>query len=128
MKMLLFQAINIKNVLGKMTDEKMPVKLAYKIMKFISAVETEEKFFNEKTAEIIQKYALRGEDGNFIFIDDSNVKIDPEKYDECEKESRELQELEIEVNEIKLSLEDFRNIKLTPKELYVLAPILADEE
>ena len=128
MKMLLIQAVNIKNVLGKITEEKMPVKLAYKIMKFISTVEAEEKFFNEKTLEIIQKYALRDENSEFILTTEGGIKIDPEKYDDCEKESKELQELEIEVKDIKLTLEELENFNISPKELYVLTPILDDEE
>ena len=128
MKMLLIQAVNIKNVLGKITEEKMPVKLAYKIMKFISTVEAEEKFFNEKTLEIIQKYALRDENSEFIFTTEGGIKIDPENYDDCEKESKELQELEIEVKDIKLTLEELENFNISPKELYALTPILDDEE
>ena len=48
MKITMDTAMSLKTAAMKLVDEKLPVKISYKLMKLVKAIETEETFFNDK--------------------------------------------------------------------------------
>ena len=124
MKVTMNQAMTIKNILGKIADEQLPIKTSYKIMKVVIAIETEEKFFNQKFAALVEKFGEKDEEGKYVYVDDSNIKIVEESREECEKEIKELQELEIEIPDYKFTIEDFYGANFSAREVFMLEPIL----
>lgn len=124
MKLTMNQAMAIKNILGKIADANLPIKTSYKIMKIVSIIEVEEKFFNQKLAALIEKYGEKNDNGEYVYVDDSNIKIVEDLRVDCEKEIKELQDLEIEIPDYKFTLIDFNEANFTPREVFMLEPFL----
>lgn len=123
MKIKLANALNIKQILNSLANQKLPIKLSYKIMKFIVSLEAEEKFYIEKLNSIISQYSKKDENGNPLTEGDS-VLIQEDKIEVCQKEVAELRELEIEISNEPFTLEELENLEFTPAELYTLNSII----
>ena len=128
MKMKMIEAINVKNTLGNFINTQLPISFSYKIMKFISSVEKEEQFFNQKLKELIEEYSEKDDNGAPVMTSQQYFKIAKDKEKECEEKVKELENLDVEVFEFKISLEDIEKmeLKVTPKELYSLSPIIEE--
>lgn len=111
--------IYIKGVFTPLCQEKLSPRLSYKLMKFISKIEIEEAFFNEKMKEIIDAYAEKGEDGNFIALD-GGIKIKDECKIECNKALAELHAVEVEAPNITFTLDELSEVKLSVEDMMAL--------
>lgn len=104
----------------------MPISLAYKFNKLMNSVDKELDFFQEKLNAILEKYAERDEQGNYVQLTPNNIKIQEDKMDECQKELNELQSFEVEIPEIKFSLEELDCLEVTPQQLKSLMSFIED--
>ena len=111
--------IYIKGIFTPLCKEKLSPKLSYKLMKFISKIETEETFFNKKMQEIIDTYGEKGKDGNFIALD-NGIKIKDECKVECNKALMELHAVEVEAPNITFTLDELSEVKLSVEDMIVL--------
>ena len=94
--------------------------LAYKIMKFCKSVSTEEEFYNQKRHEIIDKYAVKDENGRTIVSEEGRVSFAEDKIDIANKELKELNEVEVEAPDIKFSLSELEELKLSISDMFAL--------
>jgi hypothetical protein len=95
-------------------------RLAYKIMKFCKSVSVEEEFYNEKRNEIINKYALRNENGQIVVSDEGMIHIIKHKIDEANNAFKELNNIEVEMPNVKFTLAELEELKLSVADMFVL--------
>ena len=119
--------IKTKNVLVQFFTEKLTPKLSYKLMKFISKIETEEKFFNEKMREIIDKYGEKDEKGKLIPMD-NGIKLKDGTAFECNKEIAELESIEVEAPNITFTLDELSEIKLSVQDMFLLSEFIIENQ
>lgn len=121
----IFQILEIRN---RILNQKLPIKTSYKFNRFFSAIEKEAKFFNEELQKIIEEYGKRDENGNYIFSEDKNsILIVEEKKAECVEKTRELNELEVDLDYIpSFNLEELENLDLTVREIELLMPYIQE--
>ena len=100
-------AAEILIVLQKTYDQKLPAKSAYKIMRVAKVLEPEYTFYAKKVSEIIKEYASGTE--------------------EYKKAMADLDEIDSEIEVPKIKLSDIESLSLTPKEIYILEPIIEEE-
>ena len=120
------QIIDFRNSEDIFGDMNLPLKVAYKLNKIRKAVEKEGDFYGEKFQEILDKYAKKDENGEFVFSEDGEqIMIKDGMVDDCNKELTELQELSVEIETYGLTIDDFgEGIECTPDELAVLMPFM----
>jgi hypothetical protein len=127
MKITLKDADAIFEVLGNFSSQKLPIKLSYKIMKVLSELEPELQFYNKKIQELIEEYALHDDQDKIVYTEDgSGIHIPPEKTEEFTNKYNELVALEIEINDFNFNLDEFENLEIAPKDLYVLSPYITE--
>lgn len=124
MKVNMSTALQIKGISASIVDTKMPPKTAYKFMKLIKSIETEETFFNEKMKDIILDFGKKDENGNPVFLENGNVEIIPGKEAECNARVKELEEIEVEIPDTKFSIDELESFEFSPREIYILEPII----
>ena len=112
--------INAINVLNQFTQTKISAMLAYKIMKFYKNAETEKDFYEKKKSEIINTYAARDNDGNIIITDNGMISIIPNKVDEANAALKELNNVKIEIPNLKFRLSELSELKLSVADMFVL--------
>lgn len=129
MTIILNEAVSINNILGKFTEQKLPIKLSYKLMKILSELEPELQFYQTKLQELIDSCAEKNADGSIVYTDNNeSIKLIPEKSQEFTTQYNELFNMEIEINDFNFTLDELENLELTPKELFVLNSYIVDTE
>lgn len=124
--MKLSQVESLKSTLSIISQKELSFRLAYKISKLTERLEKDSEFFNEKFQSLIQKYALRDENGEII-VEDGNVKIIPDQILEAEKALGELNDVETEECNIFFTLDEFEGLEIKPSELTGLLPFIKEE-
>ena len=128
--MILFnEAYQIHTVLSVFTEQKLPIKLSYKIMKILSSLEPEITFYRTRLQEVIDECAVKTENGEYVFTDNGeNIQIQPDKVEEFNTRYTELQEMDIEIEDFKFTLDELEILELSPKDLFALQPFIIEEE
>ena len=127
--MQLSKVVEFHNLYSTLKEKEMPVLVAYKLNQIEDVCEKNNKFFEEKTRNIINKYAEKDSDGKPLFTEDQkSVRIQRDFIDTCVKELQELSEIDVDVPDIKIDINDLNDIKITVAEMGALMPFIKDKE
>ena len=124
-EMKIKQLIEAKKVIMPLIQEKLSPKLSYKLMKFVSKIEVEEDFYNQKLNELIDKYGERGEDGELIYTD-TGVKIQKDKMSICDSELQKISDVEAETPNMTFTLDELSEVKLSVRDMFFLQEFIAE--
>lgn len=127
--MQLSKVVEFHNLYSTLKEKEMSVLVAYKLNQIEDVCEKNNKFFEEKTRDIINKYAEKDSDGKPLFTEDQkSVRIQQDFIDTCVKELQELSEIDVDVPDIKIDINDLNDIKMTVVEMGALMPFIKDKE
>lgn len=125
--MLISKVFQVRNIFMSIKNAKMPIKTSYQIARFLQATETSNTFYQEKFQEIVDNYAEHNEDGTYVLAaDGQSIKIQPEHSDACVLAVKELEEMDVEIPNIKINPNDLENTELTVDQMYILMPLLSE--
>jgi hypothetical protein len=135
MQLTNLQVLNALQALNVLGQEKLPIKLAWKVTTAIRSLEPFAKAVDEPMKTIRTKHAIQDEEGNFIPAVDSDgnsipdtVQIPRDKLEAVNKEMDELLNQTIEVQNASLKLSDFpESTQLSPAILHALTPLIKDD-
>ena len=125
--MTLNDVLKARTVVSAVYREKMPVKLAYKFMKFLKITQKDEDFVNEKTREFIEEYGERDKDNQFVYTDNGGVKVKADKHEECVAKMTELRNTEVDDYEITFTVNELEDLKLSVEDITALSPFIVEE-
>lgn len=114
--MKMFEILELEGVLQKITKKQLPLRTLYKIDKLIKLVAKEKEFYQNHFQSLVDIYAERDEQGNYLYTDDSAeaVKIIPDKIAECQNKMNELVNIEIaDVPDISFTFEELDSLTLS---------------
>ena len=100
--------------------------LAYKMLKFMKASDTEGSFYDQQLKDIISKYAKKDQKGEPMYID-GHISIMPDKVEECQKAINDLGETDVDAPKITFSIQELTPINFSVSELYSLDEIIIEE-
>lgn len=126
MKITVNNYLVLSQLLSKWSTEKIPLKLAYKITKLINETQNISEFYKTHFQSIIEQYSAKDAEGNPIYQDESSIKIDETKLDECQTAINELMDLQVDFPDIKFTLDELDNFTLTVQEMTSLAPYIEE--
>lgn len=129
------QVLNVLQGLNTISQNKLPIRLAWKVTTAIRSLQEFAKAVDEPMKEIRTKHALKDEAGNFVSAVDENGKAIPDtiqipndKIAIVNQEMNELLGATVEVSNVEFSLSDFpESMELEPSVLSLLMPVLKDE-
>lgn len=114
MKLKMQDILNFTTFYEVVKDEKLSIKTAYRLTKLTKAIENELGFYREKLQAIINQYAQLDEAGKPIPTEDgAGVKLRPETEADCYAAIYELQDIEVELPDIKFTFDEFEGTQLT---------------
>ena len=114
MKLKMQEITNFTTFYEAVKDSKLSVKTAYRLTKLTKAIENELGFYREKLQAIINQYAQLDENGKPIPTEDgAGVKLRPETEADCYAAIYELQDIEVELPDIKFTFDEFEGTQLT---------------
>lgn len=112
----------------KLERKDLPISFAFWISKNFEKLKQESQVYFEMKRKIAEKYSAKDDKGKPKIDSRGNYEI--EDMSKFVKELRELQEqeIEMELDVIKVKLQDLDGIKMTPAEMSCLMPFIEIEE
>lgn len=114
--MKMFEILELEGLLQKLTQKELPIRTLYKVDKLIKLVGKEKDFYQTQFQALVDIYAERDENGNYLYTDESAeaVKIIPDKIAECQSKMNELVNIEItDVPDISFTFEELDSLTLS---------------
>ena len=125
--MKMYEILDLQNLYNSIAQIKLPLKTTYKFTKLMKRAEEEINFYQEKFREIVEEYGAKDEDGQYKMSPDGmSVVIIPGKESECNSKLVELRNLEVEINDIKFTIEELDGLNISISELGCLMPLIED--
>lgn len=129
MDLKISQVMEFHSVYSTLKEQEMPLKLAYRLNQIEDICEKKVVFYETKMRDIITRYCEKDSDGNPIFLEDNkSIKIKPECIQECTEKIQELAELDVELPDIKFTLDQLGELKLSVLEVKALMPFIDEED
>lgn len=105
----------------------LPIKTSYKFARMATAVEKNIEFYQTSFRNIVSEFAQVDANGNFIPTEDGQgVKIQEGKEIECNARLVELNSLEVELPDVKFTIDELDGCELTPAEMVKFLPFIVD--
>lgn len=126
MKLHMADVLKFQAFYSQIREKQIPLKIAYKLNKLNLTMEKEAEFYQSKFNEIVDKYAMRDDKGQYIMNDEVSVKIKEDKLDDCQKAMNELQNLEVAIDPIMFTLEDLESLEIGIGAMQALMPFIEE--
>lgn len=107
-------------------DQKLSMKIAYQLAKLANVIDNEMAFYREKLQMIIKEYGELDEKGEPITIENGGIKLREGTQIECMTKMGDLQNLDVELPDITLTINDFDGIELTVEAMRGIMPFITD--
>ncbi|ALS17742.1 MULTISPECIES: hypothetical protein [Clostridium] len=115
------------NILRKLSNMKLPVKVSYAIAKNINTIDKELKVFISERDKLIKEYAIKDEHGN-PKVENNQYLFPDGKEEECNSKYAELLDIEVELQLREINVDDLinSNVDLTPNDMLELEFMLKE--
>ena len=120
MKLTNKKILNDAMTIGAISNKELPIKVSYAIAKNISKLEKELQIYNQEREKLIEKYSVKDDDNKTIIDENNQIKIQDEYLYAWNKDIKELQEIEVEIDMHKFKLEELNGYNITPAELMAI--------
>ena len=125
MTLKMYEITELPSFFEKVKSQKLPFKTSYKLALFAQEIEKHTAFYQEQFRELLFTYGKKDEDGNLVpTADGQGIVLIEETMEEAQTKLVELRELDVELPDIKFSVEEFEKMELTPTELIVFMPFI----
>lgn len=112
---------------NQIKNNEMPLKTAFKLNKLFNQIDKEALFYQDEFNKIIQKYAKRDDNNNYVYTEDGNsILIIDGKQTECNEKLTELYNLEVDVGEHQFTLDELDCLKISLNDMNCLMPFIVE--
>ena len=125
MKLNINQVLQIEELCEKFSNRVINARVAYKFAKLSKSIINDIDFYREQYNLYINEFGQKDNNGNFV-MSGNNIKIIPGLEEKCKQKFNELNSLEVELPEIKFSLDELESIDMTMKDILVLDPFIEE--
>ena len=96
--MKMIDALNFLEAYSSIKNKPLKINIIYKLSKCLEECEKEREFYQQQFTNILNKYAKKDENGNFVYTEEkTGILIDEPQQKVCEKELSELLNLDINI-------------------------------
>lgn len=115
-----------QEVMRSLSGKPLRGRAAFKVARLLKKLEVELTTFNETRVKLIENYAKKDDNGEFVLNEQNEYQFDAGNAQEFVNEINKLlsEEIQIEVNPI--LLEEIEEIDFTPAEMAALEPFIEE--
>lgn len=119
------EMINIYGTLNELMSKNFSGKNAFNIARLARELNKEIETFDHARKLVVDKYTLRDSAGNPVVDEQGNIKVIPDKVEECNQDFSTLLNSQLEINAPKLDESILTEIgNITPAQAMALEPII----
>lgn len=127
MKIKINQLADFTNFYQKVKSQSLPFKTSYKLALLNQECQKHTDFYQEEFRKLIMQYSQKDEEGNPVPTEDGKgVRLAEGTTDEAYAKLDELNSLDVELPDTKFAVEDFDKVELSPEEILVIMPFIAE--
>ena len=124
--MKMYEVLELQTLYSSIADIKLPLKTTYKFTRLMKRAGEELSFYQQKFQEIVEEYGVK-ENGEYKLTPDGmSIVIVPGKEIECNTKLAELRNLDVEIDNIKFSIEELEKIDVSISELSCIMSLIED--
>ena len=116
-KITLGQLYEAYPILKNVMEQKFTGKIAFQLARLVRELDKEMVTFENSRNAIIEKYAEKDDEGKIVISNETQVKIENDKINDCNKELFELLSSSLEINAEKIPSSVLENLEITPVEM-----------
>ena len=127
MTLKMYQIIDFPIFFEKVKNQKMSFKTSYRLTLLANKVQEHIDYYQEQFRNLLLTYSKKDENGNPVPTEDGQgVLLVEETMNEAYQKLGELRELDVEVTDSKFSPDDFGDVELSPVEMTIIMPFIAE--
>ena len=127
MTLKMYQITDFPTFFEKVKNQKMSFKTSYKLTLLANKVQEHIDYYQEQFRNLLLEYSKKDENGNPLPTEDGQgVLLVEETMNEAYQKLGELRELDVEVPDSKFSPDDFGDVELSPMEMTIIMPFIAE--
>ena len=126
MTITLKDIVESQEVMRTLSGKPLRGRAAFKVARLLKKLEAELSTFNDTRVKLIESYAKKDENGQFVLNDRNEYQFDQENANKFVEEINKLlvEEIQIEANPI--MLDEIEEIDFTPAEMAALEPFMEE--
>lgn len=114
----------LEKLIERIKSMSFSVQTQYKFLKIRKTIKEETDLYDEQRRFLIENYAEKDDEGHFIILEDSGLKIKTDCLEECSAKIKEINEFQVTFPDIFFSLDELEPLGLTLEELELLEPFI----
>lgn len=127
MTLKMFQITDFPTFFEKVKNQKMSFKTSYRLTLLAQEIQKHIDFYQENFRNLLLEYSKKDENGSPLPTEDGQgVLLVEETMNEAYTKLGELRELDVELPDTKFSPEDFGDVELSPTEMIIVMPFIAE--
>lgn len=127
MTLKMYQLIDFPSFFEKVKNQKMSFKTSYRLTLLAQEIQKHIDYYQEQFRNLLLEYSKKDENGNPVPTEDGQgVLLVEETMNEAYQKLGELRELDVEVPDSKFSPDDFGDVELSPMEMTIIMPFIAE--
>lgn len=124
MKVTLKDIVESQEVMRTLSNKPLRGRVAFKVARLLKKLEAELTTFNDTRVKLIESYAKKDEEGNYVTNDKNEYQFDQDNANKFVEEINKLllEELDIDANPI--LVDEIEDLDFTPAEMAALEPFM----
>lgn len=120
-----YQMLILKQLINRIKSQSFNIQTQYKFLKLNNVLKEEMEIYQTQMQSLTEFFE-RDENGNFVQLDATTIKIKPDKIEECNVKKCQIYQTEIQLPDFCFSLDELEPLNLTLEELEVLEKFIKD--
>jgi len=125
MKLIINDVIKFKPLYEKIKSQTLPIQLTYKMSKFFKGLDSDFDFYAQELKKLLDQYSEKDSSGA-IMRDGENIRLKQSTLNEFNEAFNRLSNLEVDVPDVKFTVDELTDIKLTVEDFNAFLPFIDD--
>lgn len=126
MTITLKNIVDSQEAMRNLSNQQLRGRVAFKVARLLKKLESELQVFNDTRIKLIEKYAKRDENGDFVLNEKSEYQFDQNNANAFIEEMNKLLIEPIQIDANPISIEDIEELDFTPSEMAMLEPFMEE--
>ena len=118
--------VDSQDVMRSLSNKQLRGRVAFKVARLLKKLEVELTTFNDTRLKLIESYAKKDEEGNYVTNDKNEYQFDGDNANKFIEEFNKLLSEKIEIEANPILIDEIEELNFTPAEMAVLEPFIEE--
>ena len=123
-KVTLKDIVESQDVMRALSSKQLRGRVAFKVARLLKKLETELATFNDTRIKLIETYAKKDDEGNFVTNEKNEYQFDADNANKFVEEINKLLLEEIDIDANPILVDEIEELNFTPAEIVALEPFM----